>query len=122
MDVSNYSSRAFLWWTDKEGPCLAPWSLYLTHEEGEDYRLGGLLRWTDLPASRFSFPLHGMDRTVKGILMGQKPSCRGWFYHAADHEQQYDGPCVIIGERAAEILRQRHNLGAHEMDEEEQLV
>jgi choline dehydrogenase len=28
-------------------------------------------------------------------------------------------PCVIIGERAAEILRQRHNLGVHEMQEEE---
>lgn len=25
-------------------------------------------------------------------------------------------PCVIIGERAAEILRQRHNLGVHEME------
>jgi choline dehydrogenase len=25
-------------------------------------------------------------------------------------------PCVIIGERAAEILRQRHNLSVHEMD------
>jgi choline dehydrogenase len=24
-------------------------------------------------------------------------------------------PCVIIGERAAEILRQRHKLGVHEM-------
>jgi hypothetical protein len=28
-------------------------------------------------------------------------------------------PCVIIGERAAEILRQQHNLGVHEMEEEE---
>jgi choline dehydrogenase len=28
-------------------------------------------------------------------------------------------PCVIIGERAAEILRRRHNLGVHEMQEEE---
>jgi choline dehydrogenase len=25
-------------------------------------------------------------------------------------------PCVIIGERAAAILRQRHNLGVHEME------
>jgi choline dehydrogenase len=30
-------------------------------------------------------------------------------------------PCVIIGERAAEILRQQHNLGVHEMDNEEAL-
>jgi choline dehydrogenase len=31
-------------------------------------------------------------------------------------------PCVIIGERAAQILRRTHNLGAHEMDKKEQLV
>ena len=31
-------------------------------------------------------------------------------------------PCVVIGERAAEILRQRHNLGVHEMHEKEELV
>jgi len=31
-------------------------------------------------------------------------------------------PCVIIGERAAEILRQEHNLGVHETEEKEELV
>jgi choline dehydrogenase len=31
-------------------------------------------------------------------------------------------PCVIIGERAAEILRRTHNLGVHEMDKEEHLA
>jgi choline dehydrogenase len=31
-------------------------------------------------------------------------------------------PCVIIGERAAEILRRTHNLGFHEMDKKEELV
>jgi hypothetical protein len=31
-------------------------------------------------------------------------------------------PCVVIGEHAAEILRQRHSLGVHEMHEEEELV
>jgi choline dehydrogenase len=30
-------------------------------------------------------------------------------------------PCVIIGERAAEILRRAHNLGVHEIDEKEEL-
>jgi choline dehydrogenase len=30
-------------------------------------------------------------------------------------------PCVIIGERAAEILRRAHNLGVHEIDEKEAL-
>jgi choline dehydrogenase len=31
-------------------------------------------------------------------------------------------PCVIIGERAVEILRQTHNLRSHEMDKKEELV
>jgi choline dehydrogenase len=31
-------------------------------------------------------------------------------------------PCVIIGERAAEILRQRHDLGVEEMDKKEVTV
>jgi choline dehydrogenase len=31
-------------------------------------------------------------------------------------------PCVIIGERAAEILRRTHKLGFHEMDTQEELV
>jgi hypothetical protein len=31
-------------------------------------------------------------------------------------------PCVIIGERAAEILREEYYLGVHEMDEKEELV
>jgi choline dehydrogenase len=31
-------------------------------------------------------------------------------------------PCVIIGERASEILRRTHNLGIHEMDKQEELV
>jgi choline dehydrogenase len=31
-------------------------------------------------------------------------------------------PCVIIGERAAEIVRRTHNLGFHEMDKKEERV
>jgi len=31
-------------------------------------------------------------------------------------------PCVVIGERAAEILKRRHNLGVHAMEAQEELV
>jgi choline dehydrogenase-like flavoprotein len=31
-------------------------------------------------------------------------------------------PCVIIGERAAEILRRRHNLSVHDMNDNEEVV
>jgi choline dehydrogenase len=31
-------------------------------------------------------------------------------------------PCVIIGERAAEILRDEYQLGVHQMDEKEVLA
>jgi hypothetical protein len=31
-------------------------------------------------------------------------------------------PCVIIRERAAEILRRRHNLGVHDVNDNEEVV
>jgi choline dehydrogenase len=31
-------------------------------------------------------------------------------------------PCVIIGERAADILRRTHDLGVYEMDKKQELV
>jgi hypothetical protein len=48
----------------------------------------------------------GRGRAAAG-LWREKPAHRRRLHHADDHDRQTEAPCVIIGERLAEILKTR---------------
>ena len=64
MDTSSYVNRAFLRRTLAKGSSLGTRGFHCADRQRQDYRLGGLLRRTGLPARSFGFVFHGMGRTV----------------------------------------------------------
>jgi choline dehydrogenase len=55
--------------------------------------------------------MSAVDGTLLKIIWNTKPSHRRRIDHALRNNRQHLAPCVIIGERAAEILKSHvHNL------------
>ena len=66
MDTSSYVDRAFLRRTHTKGSSHGTRGLHRADRQREDYRLGGLLRRTDLTAHSPGCAFHGMGRTLNG--------------------------------------------------------